>query len=86
MSDGGERFRSHPQPRRDLPDLPQPGAGECRNALMLAASTLLRARSLAPEDRQDDVEQIRGQIDRLVDQLSAEIEERSSDLEDGDPA
>ena len=36
--------------------------------------------------KQDDVEQIRGQIDRLVDQLSAEIEEQSSDLEDGDPA
>lgn len=81
MSDE-RRFQSRHRPGPDLPDLPQPGVGSARLALLVAASDLLEARHLAPDDEvREDVDSILAQVHRVSDDLGERLDERGDDGE-----
>lgn len=81
MSDE-RRFQSRHRPGPDLPDLPQPGIGSARLALLVASSDLLEARHLAPDDEaREEIDSILAQVHRVSDDLADRLDERG---ENGD--
>lgn len=83
MSDD-RRFRPRHQPGPELPDLPTPGVESARLALLVAASDLLEARHLAPDDEvREEIDSILAQVHRVSDDLADRLDGSATEEADG---